>query len=94
MHVIFPDTGPYKHAVCVETIAALPGLQAVSSRTFSCLRNLKLDASWCNSLYEERENEYIHMAIFKEAYLNASPVARFTFIDQIKLYAVHFGART
>lgn len=96
MNVVFPTkgrTGHFKHAVCLETVAAIPGLLAVQNRTYQALRTIRGDANWVSSLFEERENEYVHMNIIKAALPSLGSEIRITAFDKAKIMAVHFGSR-
>lgn len=54
------------HAVCLETVAAVPGMVAAAHRHFRSLRTMKRDHGWIAPLTEEAENERLHLLIWMQ----------------------------
>ncbi|GBG23900.1 Alternative oxidase, mitochondrial [Hondaea fermentalgiana] len=54
------------HAVCLETVAAVPGIVASAHRHLRSLRTMKRDHGWIASLQEEAENERLHLLIWMQ----------------------------
>lgn len=52
------------HAVCLETVAAVPGIVGSFHRHLRSLRRMKRDHGWISVLQEEAENERMHLLIF------------------------------
>eukprot|EP00033_Pygsuia_biforma_P001644 GCRY01001846.1.p1 GENE.GCRY01001846.1~~GCRY01001846.1.p1 ORF type:complete len:329 (-),score=40.56 GCRY01001846.1:369-1355(-) len=76
-----------KHAICLETAAAVPGMVASSLRFYKSLRCARLDNGWINSLYEEAENERMHMNSFMS-------LVRLNLFDRVLIKTMHIGIRT
>lgn len=54
------------HAVCLETVAAVPGIVGGFHRHLRSLRRMKRDHGWISVLQEEAENERMHLLIFMQ----------------------------
>lgn len=52
------------HAVCLETVAAVPGMVGTFHRHMRSLRRMQRDHGWIGVLNEEAENERMHLLIF------------------------------
>lgn len=63
VHAFFREKYDH-HAVCLETVAAVPGMVAAFHRHMRSLRNMRRDHSWIQLLSEESENERMHLLIF------------------------------
>lgn len=51
-------------AIMLETVAAVPGIVATWLLHLRCLRRIKNDDGWINQLYEEAENEKMHLLVY------------------------------
>lgn len=51
-------------AIMLETVAAVPGMVATWLLHLRCLRRIKNDNGWINQLYEEAENEKMHLLVY------------------------------
>lgn len=51
-------------AIMLETVAAIPGIVATWLLHLRCLRRIKDDNGWINQLYEEAENEKMHLLVY------------------------------
>lgn len=55
----------YGHrAVVLETVAAIPGMVGAMLKHLQCLRRIKDDQGWINTLLSEAENERMHLMVF------------------------------
>lgn len=54
------------HAVCLETVAAVPGIVGGFHRHLRSLRRMERDHGWINVMMEEAENERMHLLIFMQ----------------------------
>lgn len=63
VHAFFREKYDH-HAVCLETVAAVPGMVAAFHRHMRSLRRMKRDHGWIGALSEESENERMHLLIF------------------------------
>ena len=63
VHAFFREKYDH-HAVCLETVAAVPGMVAAFHRHMRSLRRMKRDHGWIGMLSEESENERMHLLIF------------------------------
>jgi ubiquinol oxidase len=63
------------HAVCLETVAAVPGIVAAFHRHLRSLRRMKRDHGYINVLLEESENERMHLLIWMKV-TQPTPVER------------------
>jgi ubiquinol oxidase len=55
----------YGHrAVVLETVAAIPGMVGAMLKHLQCLRRIKDDQGWIQTLLEEAENERMHLMVF------------------------------
>lgn len=54
------------HAVCLETVAAVPGIVAAFHRHLRSLRRMERDNSFIAPLLEEAENERMHLLIWMQ----------------------------
>lgn len=50
----------------LETVAGIPGMVAASLRHLKSLRLARYDLGWINTLFEEAENERMHLLTFQE----------------------------
>lgn len=62
VHAFFKDRYDH-HAVCLETVAAVPGIVASFHRHLRSLRRMKRDHGWITVMQEEAENERMHLLI-------------------------------
>lgn len=62
VHAFFKDKYNH-HAVVLETVAALPGMIGGAFRHMKSLRNMKRDNGWIHPLWEEAENERMHLLV-------------------------------
>lgn len=62
-HAFFRDKYNH-HAVVLETVAAVPGMIAGMFRHFRSLRRMRRDFGWIHPLWEEAENERMHLLIW------------------------------
>ncbi len=53
------------HALVLETVAGIPGMVGGALLHFSCLRRIRDDHGWIQSLLDEAHNEYKHLMTFK-----------------------------
>lgn len=74
VHAFFREKYDH-HAVCLETVAAVPGIVGSFHRHLRSLRRMKRDHGWINVLQEEAENERMHLLIFMK-------VCRPTFLER------------
>ena len=75
----------YAHrAVFIETIAAIPGMVGGALLHFKCLRKIKDDAGWIQTLLDEAENERVHLMTFIQ-------IAKPTWFERILIYLAQFG---
>ncbi|KTD40631.1 alternative oxidase [Legionella parisiensis] len=51
-------------AIVLETVAAVPGIVEAALVHLGCLRKIKNDEGWINTLLDEAENERIHLITF------------------------------
>lgn len=65
VHAFFREKYDH-HAVCLETVAAVPGLVGSFHRHLRSLRRMKRDHGWITVLQEEAENERMHLLIFMQ----------------------------
>ncbi|CAN8074012.1 unnamed protein product [Agarophyton chilense] len=63
VHAFFREKYDH-HAVCLETVAAIPGLVGSFHRHLRSLRRMKRDHGWISVMQEEAENERMHLLIF------------------------------
>lgn len=63
VHAFFREKYDH-HAVCLETVAAVPGMVCAFHRHMRSLRRMSRDHGWIGSLSEEAENERMHLLIF------------------------------
>lgn len=63
VHAFFREKYDH-HAVCLETVAAVPGMVATFHRHLRSLRRMQRDHGWITVLQEEAENERMHLLIF------------------------------
>ena len=65
MHAFFRTKYDH-HALCLETVAAVPGYVAAMHRHLRSLRLMQRDHGWIDTLLEEGENERMHLLIWTE----------------------------
>lgn len=65
VHAFFREKYDH-HAVCLETVAAVPGIVAAFHRHLRSLRRMQRDSSFINPLLEEAENERMHLLIWMQ----------------------------
>lgn len=65
VHAFFREKYDH-HAVCLETVAAVPGMVAAFHRHMRSLRKMSRDHAWIGLLQEESENERMHLLIFMQ----------------------------
>lgn len=75
-------------AVFLETVAAVPGLVSATHRQLRSLRKMKKDLGWIHHLFEESENERVHLFIFLTQ-TNPGPIMRF-FVALAQAYFYNF----
>lgn len=63
VHAFFREKYDH-HAVCLETVAAVPGMVGSFHRHLRSLRRMQRDHGWITVLQEEAENERMHLLIF------------------------------
>ena len=51
-------------AIMLETVAAIPGMAAAWLLHLRCLRRIKDDEGWIRKLYDEAENEKMHLLVY------------------------------
>lgn len=51
-------------AVVIETIAAIPGMVGGGLQHFRCLRHIRDDQGWIQTLIDESANERMHLMVF------------------------------
>lgn len=74
MHAFFREKYDH-HAVCLETVAAIPGIVAAFHRHLRSLRRMERDHGFINPLLEESENERMHLLIWMQL-TKPTPVER------------------
>ncbi len=75
----------YAHrAVFIETIAAIPGMVGGAFLHFKCLRKIKDDEGWIQTLLDEAENERMHLMAFIQ-------IAKPSWLERILIYFAQFG---
>jgi ubiquinol oxidase len=64
-HAFFRDKYNH-HAVVLETVAAVPGMVGGAFRHLRSLRRMQRDNGWIHPLWEEAENERMHLLIWMQ----------------------------
>lgn len=64
-HLMFKDKYNH-HALVLETVAALPGMIGGAFRHMRSLRTMRRDFAWIHNLWEEAENERMHLLIWMQ----------------------------
>jgi len=68
-------------AIMLETVAAVPGIVAAWLLHLRCLRRIKNDDGWINQLYEEAENEKMHLLVYVQ-------IGKPTYFERFAIYLV------
>lgn len=90
VHAFFREKYDH-HAVCLETVAAVPGLVGSFHRHLRSLRRMERDHGWITVLQEEAENERMHLLIFMQV-CKPSALERGLVLTAQGLYLVFYSS--